>query len=327
MPDLALVIPALAALLIILAWSLVFSRALQAIRPHVPGLFGPLFDALSAADNAIYNALRGWADAATGPFTDATDSVIAALGQLVDNPQAFARSVSDALGRAFNVAIPDAISLAQGYASGLVDDLKAWAQSQLANLEQGLAGAGAQLLALGQALERDFETAVNYALSVGQQAVHYAEGLFNTAEQDLEAVAAQAGAALNAAETDLVNRIDAVAVAAAQDLRASETDLVNRIDASAVAQAQLVAEARNALDSEIKGFSAAADKAIADVIASPPVQAALATLGAGESMLAADVQTLVILSAKAIRDQLGNAEAIRAKYGPQVMAALTKVRS
>lgn len=324
MPDLALVVPALAALIVILAWSLVFSRTLAALRPHVPGIFQPLIDALASADNAIYNALRGWADPASQPFSEAINSVVAALQQLVQNPGAFARSVSASLTRLFTVTIPDAISTAEDYAAAGLTDLKAATEADLRALDGNLAGLFGQVAALGQLIAQAYAQATAYALDLGRQAEAFAGSLFSQAETDLKAVEAQAAASLVEVETELVNEIDQVAVSAAQEIAAAEQAAINYADQVAVNAAQEVAAARADFAAALTISEEQVSQAIDSVLKSAPWAGLVAALGVGEAVIKSDVQTLVNAGLEELRKTLGDAESIRARLGPEIAKFIPK---
>lgn len=186
MPELAALATAAAALLIIFAWSLIFSRVLQAARGHVPGLFGPLFDALAAADTAIYNALRNWTDSAVQPLSTLFDRLVFGLDSLVFRPLDFARAVYALLVRLFEVTVPGAITTAEDRAYGLWQDAVGRIDGVYNAVEADLQQAGTTLRAGLSTLYSDL-----------QQLGAYAQQLFAQAESDAQASLAAAESPIN----------------------------------------------------------------------------------------------------------------------------------
>lgn len=326
MPAIDALFVAVAALLVTFAWTLIFGRALQAAKGRVPGLFAPLFDALLAADTAIYNALRGWADVAVQPFSDLVGRVIAAADALVTSPLAFARATYDSLWRIWNVEIPGAVRYAASAAAAAGAQAEAFAQGLFQALQQASAGLAADLAGLGQRLDESVQAvlaslsaglhqALDYAYSLAQQVASYAAGLValeaSRAVQAEQQVAAEAGAE--------AARIEAEAQAWAAAVRVEVGQLAAGLSSD-------VARARAELEAELGNFQDVTQAAIAGVINSSPMKLAEALGEVGAAALAADVEALVTLSAAEIRRQLKDVEALRAKFAPQIAQAFGKVK-
>lgn len=327
MPELALVIPALVALLIVLGWEGWTVKVLQAAKAHAPGLFGPLFDALISADSAIYNTLRAWADPAVRPFSDAVDSVAGALRELITNPLAFARSVSAALDRAFNVAIPGAVTEAINFANAALNNLRAWAEGEVQGVQQVAAGLAADLAGLGQRLDLALGQLLALILHTGSQVSAYALGLFTQAEQDFARGVAVEAERAQQAEAEVAAAVEAEAARAEAEVQAWAQAVRVEVGQIAHSLESDVLQARTDLGNELHGFEDTISKAVEDVINGSPLKLAEALGDAGKRALAADVEALVTVSAAEIRKQLRDVEALRARFGPQVTAAGRKARA
>lgn len=325
MPALDVLLVGLVALLIVFTWQSWTVKVLQAMKAQAPGLFGPLFDALIGADNAIYNALRGWTDNAIQPFTDLVNRAIAAIEALTGGPLAFARAAYAAIQRLFTVEIPNAIQSAEATARQLLAGAEQAAQALFEAAQQGLTSLAAQLASLAQRADlglaqlgdlvaSNLHQALDYALDLAQRGAHYAASLVGLeAERALAAEQAlqdAAGAGVQSLESELgseVARVESQLGALAHGLEAE------------------VEQARRQLGAEIVNFEDLTKQRIAAVIESSPFVAALALSEAGKRALGADVETLVTLTAAEIRKQLGDAESLRARFGPEVRAALDRL--
>ena len=327
MPALDVFIVATAALLVTFAWSLIFGRTLAALRAYVPALFVPLVDALISADNAIYNALRGWADLAIQPFTDLIGRVIAGIDALVQNPLAFARNTYAAIERLFFVEIPFAIHAAELAAAALFAQAEQAAQALYGALQQQLAGLASMAAGLASDLQNLYQLVVNQALPLAHQAFDYALHLVQalwlqvTALVGLEAERAIAAeqAIFHTAEAEL----QALAGAEAQAVARFESEL----GSVASNLGSEVDQARQALQAEIVNLDDLLKKRIADAIAAYP-NALLQRLGPqAKRALADDVEAIVVVSLAKIRELSRDVDKLRADYGPAVQAEIDKLKA
>lgn len=321
MPALGLLVSAVVALLIALGWSGWTVKVLQSMKASAPGLFGPLFDALIGADAAIYNRLRSWTDPAIQPFSDFLGRVTAGVESLTQNPLAFAQATYGALWRAFNVAIPGAITTAEATAQGLFQTARGEAQTLFSKAEADLQQAGVTLQAGLLALQLWL-----------QQLGAYAQQLFAQAEQDLAATASRVEAEIGQAVGQEAGRAQAEEARIAQGVTADLSQLVGEVQAGfrgleAVVNQDVgdldarVRAARDFMETEIAGFEKLAQDEIDKVLASGPWAGLVAQMGTGEALLKSDVQTLVMLGAAAIRKQLKDVDSIRARFAPEIEKA------
>lgn len=321
MPELGALAAGIAALLVIFAWSLIFSRALQAVRPHVPGLFGPLFDAVQGADNAIYNALRKWADPAVQPLTDLFNRVIATADALIVNPLVFARAVYAATWRLFSVEIPFAITTAATNARILFDDATAQAQALSNGLRDRLGALEAAAQAALGALYSDLVSLQQWAL-----------GLFQAAERDLaataqrlesEAAAAVQQEAIRAGQVEqaIVDGVNAEARQVIGEVQAFGDALVGFVDGRLV---ELAGEIRGGLQLEhdfAVQVGKAAEQGLSDLEAAVPWQLMDTLVKTGEGLAAVADEDALSAGLGFARSQIDAAGELAVKFGGLFKAA------
>lgn len=325
MPELGALAVGLAALLVIFAWSLIFSRALQAARPHVPGFFGPLFDALQSADTAVYNALRKWADPAVQPLTTLFNRATATAHALTSNPLAFAQAVYASLRRLYLVTVPAAITTALHRAQALYDEATAAARALYDHL-------GARLDALAEQTGRAL-AAIRSDLSAVEQ---WALGLFQSAEHDIQAAAQTVEAAAQAAidheaarALDAERAIVADAEGGLQQLALAVQQFVDGAFAGLSSDlVQLAGEFRSGLEAEHQFAVTVEDdarKGLADLEAGPLGQLVEGLVVVGEGLAAQELTQLYALYRKAMREEIALAKTLPAKVAPVLAAARTAI--
>lgn len=324
MPAIDALFVAVAAYLIVFAWALIFGRVLTAVRPHVPGLFSPLFDALAAADSAIYNTLRGWTDGAVQPFTALVGRVVATAESLTANPLDFARHAYAAIVRLFEVDIPWAISVAETDAALLFRQAEGAAEGLFRRLEQELAGLAARLAGLGLEIQQVAEAALAHAYDLAHQAETYALGLAREVVGYAESLVGQEAGRAYAAEQAVLDTAKAEVAQVERDLGQAVAQVENDLGGAVQGLEDKLAQARAELEHDISGFESVVKAEIEAVLKSGPWGAAVAAYEGGEAALKADVETLVTLAAAEIRRQLGDVESLRAKYGPVLRGLMPK---
>lgn len=326
MPELGALAAAVAALLIIFAWSLIFSRALQALRPHVPGLFLPLFDALAGADAAVYNALRAWADSAVSPFTDLAGRAIAALDALSVNPLRFAQATYGALWRVFNVAIPGAIAQTEGTTRALWQDATGRIEGVYNAVEADLRDAGAA-----------FRVGLSALYSDLHQVAAYAQQLFITAERDLAAGVARAESEAAAAVGQEVSRAEAVEAGIVGAVDADLVQLVGEANAALRGLQSYVGTVAQGIESNFhhlldgeRAFAvglAEIEKQDLDALRSGREWQILTDLEeAGGQLLTQGLVDLLELERRALRSEIAAAREVQVKLGPLVRGLAASIR-
>lgn len=316
------------------AVSTIFRPLLINVLAQAPFVGGWL---ASNVDSGLANFQR----AITGPANASLYLVSSSLDWLATQGRALTTGLTDALGAALwtswviaTVTIPDAASKTLQQAEALAQDARGYALGLWQSAEHDIATSSSMAeAALGGAvsvLRSDLSSEISAAESVVLLEIRRAEqnagALFSQAEYDAQ----QAVAATEIKLADLVSRaredLSAAVGAVEHDLRTlAEAERVALADSTSVLGGDIqAAEAR--ANQAIGALEESTQKSIEGILSGLPWQSLAAAVGAGEAMLQADVRTLVGLGAKAIRDELGNAEALRAKYGPQIQALLSQVR-
>lgn len=327
MPELGALIVAVAALLIVFAWSQIFGRVLTALRGYVPGLFRPLFDALVGADAAVYNALRGWADGVTRPFSDLLNRASAGIDSLVQNPRRFARNTYTAIQRLFTVTIPGAISTAGALTWSLYHDTLARLQATYNAVEGDLAS----WRAAGEA-------ALNFVRIELQQAEQATLSFFQQAERDIQIAArvvAQDAAQVIGQE---VARAEQVEQSIVQGVNADFHRLLGEVNADLHGLEGYIATVAHGLEQDYHHLIAAEHaliEGVADidkqnfdhVIHSNPWQLLGELEKVGGEAIHAGIADLYELQRKAVRGEIELAEATREKLAPLIRDIAEIVRS
>ena len=321
MPELGALAVALAALLVTFAWTLIFSRALAAIKPHVPGLFGPLVDALQSADAAVYNALRKWADLAIDPLTALFDRATATAAALIENPLAFAAAVYAALTRLFTVEIPAAITLAASNAHLLFNQATAEARSLFDHLEAGLGSVAGQVRAGLDSLRGELIALESWTLA---QLGMVERDLAATAQRlESEAAAAVQQEAIRAGQVEraIVDGVNAETRQVIGEVQAFGDALVGFVDGRLV---DLAGEVRGGLQLEhdfAVQIGAAAERGLSDLESAVPWQLMDALVKTGEGLAVVAAEDALSAGLGFARGQVEAAGELAVKFGGLFKAA------
>ncbi len=330
------------ALLIALGFAVVLLVLTSIIRPllvsvlgSAPFIGGWLASNVGGALGRFSNSLQGPANAALGVLSGSLGWLEWAGRSLVTAEVALHTAALSAISDLRRLDIPAALASAVAHAEGLASDLRAWTLLGIQDATNGLRGL----------IDAAASNAAGWVLAARLEA----QGLFSVAESDAVALEGKAeGLAL-----DLVNGARAEAVilagraeAVAQSLNTIEHEFatsallvlttdVQRVEAAAhVALSDTAAilgaditEAEKRAGDVAAQLAAPIEASLQGILASTPWGALAAAVGVGEEMLKADVETLVRAGAAEIRRSLGDAESIRARYGPQVRAALAQIKA
>lgn len=281
----------------------------RAITPAANASMGTLISALD------WLTLQG--RGLLGAVTALSDAVYAGLYHLG----------AETLGHAVGLGLQQVealVAAARGYALGLFQRAEAdtvyWIRAVESEAE-GLA-AEARKDALGEvsAAERvvldEIRKAEGVTGQLFQRAEYDAHQLIDASEVRLAELVSRAREELAAAdaavEHDLQQLGKAVGVAVADTAATLGGDIT-------------AAEAR--FQAALAGVESGLGATIDEVIKSGPWGAAVALYEGGQAALAADVETLVRESLKQVRQEIGNAEALRARYAPRVRAAIDQLKA
>lgn len=321
--------------LAVLVGSLILRPLLVAVLAQAPFIGGWLASNVDSGLARFQAAISPLAQSSAGLLADMFYWLADAGGSLLAALASLPAETAAALGRLKSLDLPALEARVDGFAAGAAAEVHRLLSGALGAAVAGLEAAVAAARAAAAGL---FQAAQAEALSLEAKAEAEAEALVAAARAEavelVEQARAEAAAGLGEAE------------ALARDLAAAEREamlaavgLAER-DLQALARAEGVAlrdsvsllggdlaaaEAR--AEAALAGLDASLQRSIEGILASLPWQSLAATAGAGEAVLQADVKTLVALGAQEIRKAMGDAEALRAKYGPQVRAALAQVGS
>ncbi len=319
----------------LLLLSVVVRPLLVAVLGQAPFVGGWLASNVDSGLASFQRTIQAPANAALPILTSALLWLWAQGEALLSGALALGNETAAALGRIVTLSIPAALALSEARLGGVVEDAKGWALAQLQALEvrlgADLRGVESAAALKAQAVRGEALSAVSAAEGVVLAEIRKLEGnvgqLFQQAEADLASgvqSAEQIAVSLVAqARADLAGMVGAVE----HDLRLlAAAERVALADSSAILGDDLAAaEARAA--AALAGLEVTTQKSIEGILSGLPWQALAAGVGASEAFLRAEVRELVGLGAQAVRSEIGNAAAIRAKYGPQVRAALAALQT
>lgn len=318
----------------LLATRFVVRPLLVSILGSAPLIGGWLVSNVDSGLSAFERAITPAAEASMGTLTNAWDWLTGQAKGLLADVAALADAVYLGLWQLATVTLPHAIGLAVQQAEATARDLLAVAEADLNSLSATLS---ARLDAAAQILEglianarREAQEEVSAAERIVLDEVRKAE---QTAGQLWQQAEYDAGQLVAASESKVVQLV----ALARQDLGAAVGAVEHDLQQLAKAERVLIEDTTSILGGDIQAAEARAQQAIGaleaetqktieGILSGLPWQSLAAAVGAGEAVLQADVRTLVGLGAQEIRKALGDAEAIRAKYGPQVQAALQQLR-
>ena len=329
------IIVAVALLVALLAVSAVIRPLLVNVLSQAPFIGGWLSSNVDSGLGAFQSAITAPANASMGIISSALDWIANNGRAVLSAVLGWAGAAQAALTWLGTVALPQAISTSEGLVATWVDAAKAWTLEQVQALEVrlgveigGVAAAAAADTAGARAdLGAAIQTAESDAAALVSDAERKAGDLFIQAEYDAGQLAAKveqdAQAAVVAARQDLGAAVGAVE----HDLQVlAEASRVALEDSTSILGGDIqAAEAR--ANAALSGLESDVQKSINGILDSLPWKSLAAAVGAGEAMLQADVKTLVGLGAQEIVKAIGDAESIRARYGPEVRAALAQLRA
>lgn len=307
-------------------------------RPLLVGVLGqaPVIGGWLASN--VDNGLASFQRSLSVPINNSVYLITSSLDWVANNGRDFLGSLTGLAGALWGttwtlaaVTIPQAISDSESRVSGWVDDAKAWAVVQLQGLEARLGADIAQATAVAAAdiAAARAEAAAGVAMveaDAGQlvaEAERKAGALFAQAEYDAQQFGGRAeqvahdlvtqartdlGAAVGAVEHDL----QALAAAERVALQDSVSVLGGDIAAAETRANAALSEAEKGIRAEIES-----------VLKSGPWAAVVEAYEGGEAALVANVEALVRASLSEIRKEIGDAEAVRAKYGPQLRGIIS----
>lgn len=311
-------------------------------RPLLVSVLGsaPFIGGWLAAN--VDRGLASFQRSITAPANASLYLVTSSLSWLATQGRAVTSGLTDALNAVITslqtlatVTIPAAISASEQRVEGLIEGARAYALLQVQALEVRLQGDLSRVEADGAALvdsaRREALDEVSAAERVVLQEIRKTEQatgqLFLNAEHDAQQLAASA----EQKAVDLVAQARALANAG---IAAVEHDLQALERATGVLVADTTAVIREDIGAtetrtkaQVSAIEADLQAQIDQVIKSGPWGALVAAYEGGEVALKADVETLVKASLAEVRALLGDAEAIRAKYGPAVRAQIEQLKA
>lgn len=279
----------------------------NAIRAPADASLGLLTSLLVWADTHLRGFVQGLLDLGNGilwtTWTLATVSIPHAVGQGLQQAEAL-------------------IGEARAYALGLVQAAEQRAGALFTLAEQD---AAALVTAARQEAQQEVGAAERVVLDEIRKAEQAAGQLWQQAEYD-------AGQLVAASESKLAQLVQL----ARQDLGAAVGAVEHDLQQLAKAERVLIEDTTSILGGDIQaaearaqaalsGLEEATQKSIEGILNALPWQSLAAAVGASEAMLQAEVRTLVGLGAQEIRKAVADAPALRAKYGPEIRAALAQL--
>jgi hypothetical protein len=322
-------------LAVLLAGSLVLRPFLVSLAAQLP-VVGP------ALSSRLDSVLNGW-QAALAPAANSGLGLLSELLTWLDTQGRTAsaslftlsHSARGALLRIESLSIPHAIDLLRQELNGLIREAVVHAGELVAGLEvrseallhQSIDSIN-HLIGLEVSRAREAELALEHTALAAVQAEAVSAGkLF----QEAERTAVQVGQRAEAVAHQLVAGERLLARTAEEGLKVElgrvESELGTRLGEAVSTLGGDLAAAEARAGEALSGLEASTVKSIEGILDSLPWSVLAAGIAGGEAMLKAEVRTLVGLGAKAVRDEIGNAAAIRAKYGPGVRAALAELRA
>jgi hypothetical protein len=308
---------------------------LVAVLSQAPFIGGWLASNVDAGLARFQASIRAPADASIGLLALALEWIAYQGTQFLNGVTGLAGGLVTGLWNFKNVTLPHGLHSLQLHAEALVDSARSAAllgvqrAEALAKAGEGAVLSEATALVNGARSEAQglFERAEAETVLLEGKAEALALDLVNSARAEAQVLASRAeavAAQLTAAEREF----------AAAGLIAVETDL-RRIEAAAgVALSDTAAvlgaditEAERRAAAAAQQLTAPIEASMEGLLASIPWQALAAAVGLGEEVLKADVRALVIAGAAEIRSAMGDAASIRARYGPQVRAALADLKA
>lgn len=294
----------------------------SSLRPWVEGITGGIRSWLygsMAQSLAGYNDLVSWLEtlwvAFYGGVADWAGASYAAAHRLayVLIPQAVEQGIgyAEALANA-------AETRADGFASGIEAALRALIAGEAAVTAGLVEGARAEALAEVGRIEAE-------AVVLEGRAESVAKDLFAVARADLTQAVATVEGDLGNMAREVAGELRDLELATQQEI-AAVGGAVAGAQQGLVSLESQVAQARKELGAAIPQFEQLLATELDQVLKSSPWAALVAASQAGEAVIRADAETLIILTAAEIRKQMADASVLRAKYGPQVRAALTQLR-
>jgi hypothetical protein len=315
--------------------SAVLRPLLVSVLSQAPFIGGWLASNVDSGLARFQSTIKAPANATIGILADALEWIAYSATAFSNGLLEFGSELVNASWRLVNVTLPHGLALGLLQAEALAGAARDYALG----LVQSLA------VSLGRDIQLARSEAVDLVAAARAEALAASGAVLNTAEAELVAVERTAAGLVTAAE-----------LTAKQDLGLAEQTLASLIsqaradalagvgavehDVQALARAASVAltdstailggdiqaaEARAAR--AVSGLEAETQKSIEGILNSLPWQALAAAVGAGEEVLKSDVRTLVLAGAAEIRKTLGDVESVRARYGPQIQAALAELRS
>lgn len=330
----ALVVGSLA-LVLILAGTLFLRPLLVGVLSNAPFIGGWL---ASNVDSGLAGYQR-WLQSTAGPWVRPVADALHWLAWVAQSLPASLLGVAEAAVAAIwnlrHLDLPALEARAASFVSASVAELHRLLLGAIAAAESAALAAvdGARSLAAGL-----FATAEADALTLAQAERVAATDLVEVARTEAASLFQQAEAAAVAGVQEAENLAQELVREERAAMLAAVGIVEHDLQALAAAERVVLADSIAAVGGDVTAAAAQAkqDLTVAEaqlqhsidgILNSMPWQSLAAGVAASEEMLKAEVRTLVIAGAHAIREEIGNAEAIRLKYGPAVRAALADLKS
>jgi hypothetical protein len=329
MPVLDALVLAAVFLAALLGLAAVLRPLLVAVLKDMPLVGGWLSSNVDAKLGDFVRAITPGANAAMPALTALLRQLYVAawsfLSDVADGFEVLGKVVDDLKSLDVPKAVGDAETLAQTWIAaarsdvlGVVRDVETRLDGVVDRLRSELA------TVYGQALD--------YARGLVGLEVERAQQVEQALLGDAKALALEAERAALAEVGRVEQEAQSLVAFARQEAQVAASAVERDLQALANAERVALKDSLSVLGGDIQSVEQRANAALSDldksvqksiegILASTPWAALAAQVNTGEAMLQADVKLLVALGAKAIRDELGNVEALRAKYVDQVKAA------